>query len=142
MKIITNNPDWDSWIEDSKKYKPCASLWIDKESDRVELHLDSSASTYNEWIKGEGADISLIRCGKTNKVIGVNLPLYQTDFSIFHTDGIRIKINEGFLKKERIMKLTKEDIIVYSLLILGFLFFVVIVPIGLSSMICEYLEKN
>lgn len=100
MKIITNNPDWDSWIEDSKKYKPCASLWIDKESDRVELHLDSSASTYNEWIKGEGADISLIRCGKTNKVIGVNLPLYQTDFSIFHTDGIRVKINEGFLKKE------------------------------------------
>jgi len=99
MKIITNNPDWDSWIEDSKKYKPCASLWIDKESDRVELHLDSSASTYNEWIKGEGADISLIRCDKTNKVIGVNLPLYQTDFSIFHTDGIRIKINEGFLKK-------------------------------------------
>jgi hypothetical protein len=40
------------------------------------------------------------------------------------------------------MKLTKEDIVVYSLLILGFLFFVVIGPIGLSGMICEYLENN
>jgi len=40
------------------------------------------------------------------------------------------------------MKLTKEDIIVYSLLILGFLFFVVILPPALSSMICEYLENN
>jgi hypothetical protein len=40
------------------------------------------------------------------------------------------------------MKLTKENIIVYSLFILVFLFFVVIGPIGLSSMICEYLENN
>lgn len=95
-----NNFDWDAWIEDSKEYKPCASLWIDKENDRVELLLDSSVSTYNEGIKYEGADISLIRCDKTNKVIGVNLPLYQTDFSIFHGDGIRVKINEGFLKED------------------------------------------
>ena len=94
-----NNFDWDDWVEDSKKYKPCASLWIDKENDRIELLLDSSVSTYNERIKGERADISLIRCDKTNKVIGVNLPLHQTDFSIFHSDGIRVKINEGFLKE-------------------------------------------
>lgn len=40
------------------------------------------------------------------------------------------------------MKLTKEDIVVYSLFMLGFLFFVVIGPIGLSSMICEYLENK
>lgn len=94
-----NSFDWDGWVEDSKKYKPYASLWIDKDSDRVELTLDTSSSTYNEWIKGEGADISLIRCDKTHKVIGVNLPLYQTDFSIFHSDGVRVKINEGFLKE-------------------------------------------
>lgn len=40
------------------------------------------------------------------------------------------------------MKLTKEDIVVYSLFILGFLFFVIIGPIGLSSIICEALENN
>ena len=87
--------------EQSKKYRPCASLWIDKESDRLELILDTSKSTYSEHIKGEGADISLYRDNETNKVIGVSLPLYQTDFSIFHTDGIRVKINEGYLKNEK-----------------------------------------
>jgi hypothetical protein len=95
-----NNFNWQNLIEESKKYKTCASLWIDKESDRVELHLDTSRSYYNEWINGEGADIGLLRCRVTNKVIGVSLPLYQTDFSIFHSDSIRVKINEGFLKKE------------------------------------------
>jgi len=98
--INSLNSDFDALIEDSKKYKPCAYLWIDKESDRVELLLDSSSFTYSEWIKGEGADVCLIRCGKTNKVIGVSLPLYQTDFSVCHTDEIRVKINEGFLKDE------------------------------------------
>lgn len=97
---MMQNFDWDAWVEDSKKYKPCASLWIDKESDRVELILDSSTSTYSEWIEGESADICLIRCGKTNKVVGVSLPLYLTDFGVFYTDGIRVKINDGFLKKE------------------------------------------
>ena len=98
--MTMDNFDWDAFVKESKKYKACASIWIDKENDRIELLLDSTAATYSEWIKGEGADISLIRCDKTNKVIGVNLPLYQTDFSIFHTDGIRVKINEGFLKDE------------------------------------------
>ena len=94
------NFDWDAFVEESKKYKACASIWIDKENARVELLPDTSAATYSEWIKGEGADISLIRCHKSNKVVGVHLPLYQTDFSIFHTDGVRVKINEGFLKDE------------------------------------------
>jgi hypothetical protein len=95
-----DNFDWESFAEDSKKYKACAAIWIDKEIYRIELLLDSAAATYSEWIQGEGADICLLRCHKSRKVVGVNLPLYQTDFSIFHTDGIRIKINEGFLKDE------------------------------------------
>jgi hypothetical protein len=93
---IMEDFDWDSWIKEATRYKPCASLWIDKESDRVELLLDTNTFTYNEWIKGEGADISLVRCSKTNKVIGINLPLYQTDFSIWHTNGIRVRINQGY----------------------------------------------
>jgi len=94
------NFDWDYLIKEATRYKPCASLWIDKGSDRVELLLDTNTNTYHEWIKGEGADISLVRCSKTNKVIGINLPLYQTDFSIFHSHGIRVRINEGYLKNE------------------------------------------
>jgi hypothetical protein len=95
--------DWDAFVEESKKYKACAGIWIDKENDRIELLLDTTAPalTYGEWIPGEGADICLLRCHKSRKVIGVNLPLYQTDFSIFHTDGIRVKINEGYLKDEK-----------------------------------------
>ena len=92
--------NWDAFVEESKKYKSCACIWINKEDSRIEILLNSAAATYNEWIKGEGADICLVRCHKSNKVIGVNLPLYKTDFSIFHTDGIRVKINEGFLKEE------------------------------------------
>jgi len=90
----------DDLIKESEKYKPCASLWIDKESRRVELLLDSSHSTYGEWIKGEGADICLIRDNETNKVVGVKLPLYNDNFSVCHTEGIKVKINEGFLKDE------------------------------------------
>jgi hypothetical protein len=95
-----DNFDWDSFVEESKKYKASACIWIDKENSRIELLLDHTALTYSEWIPGEGADICLVRCHKSNKVIGVNLPLYQTDFSVFHSDGIRVKINEGFLKDE------------------------------------------
>jgi hypothetical protein len=95
-----DNFDWDSWIKEATRYKPCASLWIDKKSDRIELLLDTTALTYSEWIPGEDADISLVRCSKTNKVVGVNLPLYQTDFSIWHDYGVRVRINQGFLKEE------------------------------------------
>ena len=93
-----DNFDWDSFLEESRTYEPCGTLWIDKDSERVELILDTAAWTYNEWIKGECTDISLVRCSKTNKVVGINLPLYQTKFSIFHTDGIQVKINEGYKK--------------------------------------------
>jgi len=97
-----DNFDWDSWIKEATRYKPCASLWIDKENDRIELLLDTTAATYGEWIPGEGADISLVRCGKTNKVIGVNLPLYQTDFSIFHTDGIQVAYFDSYLEANKV----------------------------------------
>jgi len=40
----------------------------------IELLTDVSASTYSEWIPGEGADIGLIREQETNKVVGVRLP--------------------------------------------------------------------
>jgi hypothetical protein len=31
--------DWDAFVEESKKYKACAGIWIDKENDRIELLL-------------------------------------------------------------------------------------------------------
>ena len=36
------NFDWESFVEESKKYKACAGIWIDKENDRIELLLDTS----------------------------------------------------------------------------------------------------
>lgn len=54
-----DNFDWDSFVEESKKYKASACIWIDKENSRIELLLDHTALTYGEWIPGEGADISL-----------------------------------------------------------------------------------
>lgn len=92
--------DLDRMLEQASKYKHCASLEIDKDSNRVSLYLDTSKDTYGEWIKGEGSDISLIRDRETNRVVGVNLPLYLTNFSIFYTDGIQVKLNEGYLKDE------------------------------------------
>lgn len=86
--------------EQSKKYRPCATLFIDEDSTSVELMVDNSKSTYGEWIKGEGADICLIRENETNKVVGVRLPLYDTNFSVCFTDGINVKLNEGFLKNK------------------------------------------
>ena len=86
--------------EESKKFKPCATLFIDEDSTNVELMVDNSKSTYSEWIKGEGADICLIREDETNKVVGVRLPLYDTNFSICFTDGINVKLNEAFLKDD------------------------------------------
>lgn len=74
----------------ARTYEPCATLWIDKESDRVELVLDTAVCTYGDWIKGESADVSLVRCGKTNKVVGINLPLYQTKLSFSHFDHIKL----------------------------------------------------
>jgi hypothetical protein len=88
-------------LAEAGKYRPCASLYIDEEAHRVSLYLDTSKNTYSEWIKGEGSDISLIRDNETNKVVGVNLPLYLTNFSIGFTDGIQVKLNEGFLKNEK-----------------------------------------
>jgi hypothetical protein len=84
--------------EEVAKFDSCAAIWIDKDSNRLEIILDTSVSSYSDWIKGEGSDIGLLRNTETNKVIGVTLPLYKTNFSICHTDGIEIKINEGFKK--------------------------------------------
>jgi hypothetical protein len=87
-------------LKKAAKYKPCAGLYINEDAHRVSLYLDTSKNTYSEWIKGEGSDISLIRDRETNKVVGVNLPLYLTNFSIGFTDGIQVKLNEGFLKDD------------------------------------------
>lgn len=40
------------------------------------------------------------------------------------------------------MKVTKEDIIVYSLIGVAFVFFVLVGPIGLANLISKYLENK
>ena len=99
---MVNNFDeeFQKLLAEARKYQPCASLCIDNDTHRVSLYLDTSKNTYGEWIKGEGSDISLIRDRDTDKVVGVHLPLYLTNFSINHSDGIEIKLNRGFLKDD------------------------------------------
>ena len=56
--------------------KPISSVYASHESKRLEVYLDTSRNTYLDWIKGEGADIGLLRDQTTRQVVGVNLPLY------------------------------------------------------------------
>jgi hypothetical protein len=90
----------DFLAELSKNYQSCPSIYIDKESESLEILLDPSANYYSDWIKGEGADISLYRDRETNKVIGARLPFYDTKLSIYYRDGIIVKLNEGFKNEE------------------------------------------
>lgn len=75
-------------------YEPCMSLTVEPDGKSVELILDGSLSTYAEWIKGEGADICLLRCRETNRVVGVRLPLLNEKLAVFHRGPLRV--NDGF----------------------------------------------
>ena len=94
--------DLDSWIVDllkeSEKYSPCMSLIVDDDGHSVELLLDTHASTYSEWIPGEGGDICLIRDQETKRVVGCHLPLMNRKLCVSHSGPIRI--NSGFLKED------------------------------------------
>lgn len=54
---------------------PCTSLYMNHDGDCIELYTDTHASTYSEWINGEGGDIGLVREDETNKVVGIRLPM-------------------------------------------------------------------
>lgn len=84
--------DFADLIEESKKYKPCMSLSVDKESSSVELMLDTTSNYIGEWIPDEGGDICLYRDRDTNKVVGVFLPLLNP-LLVVNYDG-PLKINE------------------------------------------------
>lgn len=81
-------------IEESKGH--CMSLSVNKDGDCVELYLDTSLSTFDEWIPGEGGDIGLIRDQDTKRVVGVRLPLLRNNLAVFHDGPLRV--NDGFLK--------------------------------------------
>lgn len=81
-----------------REYESCMSLYVDEYGKSVELLLDTSITTYAEWIPGEGGDISLIRCQETKKVVGVYLPLLRTNLCVGHTGPMCI--NTGFEKKK------------------------------------------
>jgi len=76
------------------EYQACMSLYVDTDGDSVELVLDTSVPTYSERIKGEGADICLLKSQEDGKVMGVRLPLKRSNLSVWH-DG-PLMVNEGF----------------------------------------------
>lgn len=84
----------DEILSEGDQYEPCMGLFVNKHGKSVELVLDTSVSTYGEWIPGEGGDICLLRCMDTKKVIGVHLPLMRDNLVVFYDGPIRI--NTGF----------------------------------------------
>ena len=85
-------------IEEAEKYATCMSLEVSEDGKCVTLLLDTDLNTYSEWIPGEGADIGLVRCQETKRVVGVRLPLLKNNLAIFHEGPIRI--NAGFRKSD------------------------------------------
>lgn len=86
--------DLDQLTDLAPTYEPCMSLCVDQDSRSVELILDTSVSTYGEWIDGEGANICLLRCQDTKRVVGVRLPLMRENLAVFHRGSLRV--NDGF----------------------------------------------
>lgn len=89
----------DRIAEESEKYETCMALTVSELGGAVELWLDTSLDTYDEWIKGEGADIALIRCQETKRVVGVRLPLLCDRLCVHHKGPLRI--NSGFRKDDK-----------------------------------------
>lgn len=80
-------------VATAKQNGPCMSLHVSTDGQAVELLLDTSANTYSDWIKGEGADIGLIRDMDTNRVLGVRLPLYQRKLMVSGDDFETVTID-------------------------------------------------
>ena len=76
----------------------CMALIVNDTGQSVELYLDTSIDTYSEHIEGEGGDIGLMRCMKTNKVVGCRLPLMNGKLAVRHDGPIRI--NAAFRKSD------------------------------------------
>jgi hypothetical protein len=55
-----------------RKFHP--SVWVQPKHGLIEICLEDVAC-YHEWIRGEGADISIWRAMKDKRVVGVTLPL-------------------------------------------------------------------
>lgn len=85
-------------IADCQDYCPCMSLEVSRDGKSVTLHLDTALDTIDEWIPGEGADISLMRHRETGKVAGVRLPLYN-ELLVVSYDG-PLRVNAGFRKDD------------------------------------------
>ena len=81
---------------EAEQYDTCMALNVSEDGKAVELWLDTSIATYSEWIKGEGADITLMRDQETGRVVGCRLLLMNRKLCVHHDGPIRI--NAGFLK--------------------------------------------
>lgn len=83
--------------------KPIASVYVSKEGNSLDIHLDTSLETVSEWINGEGGDIDLKRDRETRKVAGAHLPFYAKTFIIGgdNIPTIRIDVETGKVTVEK-----------------------------------------
>lgn len=81
--------------------RPIASVTVHREGMALDVCLDGDKPDYGEWIKGEGADISLKREVSSGKVCGARLPLLAKTLIIGGDFGtITIDIEAGTMTVE------------------------------------------
>ena len=73
--------------------QPIMSLYVSQDGKSVDLCLDGSQSTYSDWIKGEGGDISLVRVQQSHRVNGAHLPLYAKTLIVGGSNFPTVTIN-------------------------------------------------
>lgn len=95
----------------SEDLKPIASIIVSRDGNSMDVCLDTSLSTYGEWIKGEGGDISLTREQETNKLAGAHLPLYAKTLMIAgdNFEMISIDLESGRVNGLGAVPPTAED---------------------------------
>jgi hypothetical protein len=87
-------------FERAKAVPSCTSILIDKDSDTLDIVLDTKASIVGEWMPGEGADICLYRDRETGRVVGCHLPLYHKKVKVSRI-GRGVGFLEGLLGRLR-----------------------------------------
>jgi len=85
-------------VAEAGQYEPCMMRDVDEDGGRVELRTDTRASVYFEHINGEQGNIGLLRCRRTNRLVGIWLPLRRHNLCVFHEGPIRI--NAGFRRSD------------------------------------------
>lgn len=92
--IDGNSPEFEEFLKQSMAHAatvpPMGTIYVHRDGNAIDVHLDTKANYYGEWIAGEGADICLYRDQETKKVVGAHLPFYMDTLAVDVEDGIKL----------------------------------------------------